>query len=115
MTFDELKIKAAEFVQERDWDQFHKPKDVAISLAIEAAELLEQFQWKDDAQVAAHVQAHREDVADEMADVLLYLMSLSNKLQIDLVEAAEKKIAKNAKKYPIEKVKGKSDKYTTYQ
>lgn len=103
------KIKV--FVRERDWEQFHNHKDLALSLALEAAEVLEHFQWKKPEQVEAHAVSCKEELADELADVACYLFELADNLKIDLSAAVENKIAKNAKKYPVEKSKGNITKY----
>jgi len=103
--------KIIHFRDERDWLQFHNPKDMALSLCLEAAELLEHFQWKTPAQVDTHLQTHKEAVADELADVACYLLELSANLGIDLTEAIESKLKKNALKYPVEKAKGRITKY----
>ena len=99
------------FVAERDWDQFHNPKNLAMSLAIEAAEVMEHFQWLTPEQAASLPAATRDEVALECADVMLYLLRLTDKLGIDLAAAAEKKLALNAQKYPVEKARGKMTKY----
>jgi dCTP diphosphatase len=101
------------FRDERDWRQFHTPKDLAISICLEAAELLEHFQWKGPAEVAASLQseAQRLRVADEMADVLILLISMADVVGIDLVEAAKRKLAENARKYPVDRAKGNARKY----
>lgn len=109
-------IQAIEtFRTDRDWIQFHKPKDLAISLALEAAEVLEHFQWKTDEQINEYAVKAKEEIGDELADVFVYLTMLSNDLGIDLFEAAFRKVKKNAVKYPVEKAKGKADKYTAYE
>ncbi len=100
------------FCDERDWDQFHNPKDLAISLALEAAEVMEHFQWKNAEEMAAHSRNHKDDVAEELADVFYWVLLLSNKLDIDLIEAFKKKMAKNRQKYPVAKAKGSHKKYT---
>jgi dCTP diphosphatase len=99
------------FVAERDWAQFHTPKNLAMSVAIEAAELMEHFQWGTDADSAALDPAQRKLVAQEMGDVLIYLVRLSRILDIDLVAAAAAKLELNRVKYPIEKAKGRATKY----
>ncbi|MFA4872975.1 MAG: nucleotide pyrophosphohydrolase [Patescibacteria group bacterium] len=104
------KIRA--FTNARDWDQYHNPKDLAISLVLEAAEVLEHFQWKNGEELALYLDAQKGEVSDELSDVLVYLLMLSDKLGIDLITAAQKKIRKNEAKYPIEKSKGKNTKYT---
>jgi NTP pyrophosphatase (non-canonical NTP hydrolase) len=102
------------FAAERDWDQFHSPKNLAIALSVEASELLEHFQWLTEDQAKALPPEKRDQVRDEMADVLLYLVRLADKLEVDLIDAAAKKIAKNAKKYPADQVRGSMKKYTDY-
>jgi NTP pyrophosphatase (non-canonical NTP hydrolase) len=103
------KIKA--FRDERDWMQFHDPKNMSISIIIEAAELLEHFQWKTKEEVKKYVGEHKEEIQDEIADVALYLFELADNLGIDLLNAMEKKLEKNKKKYPVEKAKGRHTKY----
>src|SRR5207253_10308357 len=97
------------FVDERDWRQFHSPKNLVMGLAVEAAELMEHFLWVDNAQslLVADDRARLGEVADEMADVACYLLALSNPLGIDLSEAVQNKLLKNAEKYPAEKYRGK--------
>ncbi len=109
-----LRDALRKFAAERDWDQFHSPKNLAIALSVEASELLEHFQWLTEAQSASLAPGKREEVRDEMADVLLYLVRLADKLDVDLVDAAEKKIAKNAQKYPAAQVRGSMKKYSDY-
>ena len=106
-----LTEKIKNFVRERDWEQFHNHKDLALSLSLEAAEVLEHFQWKKPEQVEAHVVSCKEELADELADVACYLFELADNLKIDLSQAIENKIVKNAKKYPVEKSKGNITKY----
>lgn len=101
-----------QFRDERDWLQFHDPKNLAVSVAIEAAELLEEFQWKDKEQSFAHAETNRERIADEIADVAIYLLELTDILKIDLAAAIHSKLDKNALKYPVEKSRGNSKKYT---
>ena len=101
-----------EFRNARDWKQFHTPKNLAISLSLEASEVLEHFQWKTDIEFKEYLKTHQEDLADELADVFNYLLLLSNELDIDLLKAAERKLEKNKQKYPIEKAKGNHKKYT---
>ena len=109
---EELKEKIRKFRDDRDWKQFHNPKDLAISIAIEASELLEEFQWKDKAGVERKVSDEKHKIEDEMADVYIYLLEMSDVLGVDLIEAAKKKMAKNELKYPVEKAKGNAKKYT---
>jgi len=99
------------FRDERDWKQFHNPKDMALSISIEAAELMEQFQWKNDAECEEHLRANREAVADEMADVAIYLFELADLLEMDLGREMLRKLEKNAAKYPVEKARGSNRKY----
>ena len=99
------------FRDERDWKQFHNPKDMALSISIEAAELLEHFQWKNATECEEHVQTNRESVADEMADVAIYLFELADLLEMDLGQEMLRKLKKNAVKYPVEKAKGTNKKY----
>ncbi|MFW5451571.1 MAG: nucleotide pyrophosphohydrolase [Methylophagaceae bacterium] len=111
----ELLQKLIAFRKDRDWEQFHNPKDLAISLSIEAAELLEWFQWQSSEEISAKLASNkREALEDEVADVAVYLIYLCHDLGIDLNQAITAKVLKNAKKYPIEKVKGRSDKYDEY-
>lgn len=100
------------FCDDRDWDQFHNPKDLSISLALEAAEVLEHFQWKNDSEMSTHAREKKSEVGEELADVLYWTLLLANKLDINLVEAFEQKMKKNEAKYPVEKAKGSHKKYT---
>lgn len=111
---DALTQSLRRFAAERDWDQFHSPKNLATALAVEASELLEHFQWLRDADSAALDAKRLREVSLEMADVFLYLLRLSDKLGVDLVAVAREKIALNAIKYPVERVRGSSRKYTEY-
>jgi NTP pyrophosphatase (non-canonical NTP hydrolase) len=106
------KIRA--FRDARDWAQFHNPKDMAIAISLEAGELMEHFLWKTPEEVEARVDSHREEIRDEIADVAVYLFELADNLGIDLLQAMENKMAKNAEKYPVEKVRGSSKKYSEY-
>lgn len=101
------------FRDERDWRQFHTPKDLALSISIEAAELLEHFQWRSDAETAKRLAdpAEREAVGREMADILLLLLSAADVVGVDLHAAAVAKLRENAAKYPVDKAKGRADKY----
>lgn len=107
-----LRDRLRVFAAERDWDQFHSPKNLAAALSVEAAELLEHFQWLKEDQSAALDDAKRAAVAEEIADVLLYLIRLADKLGIDVGDAADRKIAANAAKYPTDKARGSMRKYT---
>ena len=108
---DVLRRRLAEFAAKRDWDQFHNPKNLAMALAGEAGEVLEHFQWLTFEQASALSAQTRAEVALECADVLLFLLRLCDKLDIDLAKAARKKLMINAKKYPVEKSRGKATKY----
>lgn len=99
-----------EFRDNRDWAQFHSPKNLAISIAVEVGELLEHFQWTEEGDAV-----FEKEVSEEIADVFIYLLLLSNELGIDLLEAARKKVKDNESKYPVNKAKGTSMKYTELQ
>ena len=111
LNIQELTEKIIQFRDERDWSQFHTPKNLAISLSLEASEVLEHFQWKTDEEIKEYLKTHREHIADELGDVLNYLLLLANRAEIDILEAAEKKLEKNKIKYPVEKAKGSAKKY----
>lgn len=100
-SLDTLKTQLRQFAKDRDWGQFHSPKNLATALAVEAAELLEPFQWLTEAQSASLDADAREKVEQEVADVLLYLVQLADKLDISLIDAAQRKLDLNARKYPI--------------
>ena len=106
-----LARRLAEFARDRDWDQFHSPKNLAMALAGEAGELLEHYQWLTEAQSSELPAETRDAVALEMADVLLYLVRLADKSGIDLLGAAHRKIALNALKYPVAEFRGSPRKY----
>ena len=110
-SLDELAVRLADFARERDWDPFHAPKNLAMALAGDLGELLEHFQWLSEQQSANLSADARDAVALELADVLLYLVRLADKLEIDLAAAAVRKIGLNAVKYPIERFRGSSRKY----
>lgn len=110
-SLEHLRERVAAFAAERDWDQFHNPKNLAMAIAGEAGELLEHFQWLTFDQAANLPPATHEEVALECADVLLLLIRLADKMNIDLAAAANKKLALNALKYPIEKSRGVATKY----
>ena len=103
------------FVDERDWDQFHTPKNLACALSVEAAELLEHFQWLQAGQRAELGEAKLEQVRHEMADVLVYLVRLADKLDVDLGAAVQEKMALNRAKYPADLVRGDARKYHEYK
>ena len=108
---DALRSQLAQFADERDWDQFHNPKNLAMALIAEAGELVEHFQWLSPQQAENLAAEAKSEVELEIADVLLFLLRLADKLNIDLIAAAEKKMAMNADKYPVAKSKGKATKY----
>ena len=108
----ELTRLTREFRDARDWKQFHTPKDLAISLTLEATEVLEHFQWKNKEEIDEYVKAHKVEIGEELADVLSYVLLMSNDLGIDLAQAFTEKLKKNDAKYPVEKAKGNHTKYT---
>lgn len=114
-SIDALRARVNAFVEERDWAQFHSPKNLAMAMIVEAAEVVEHFQWmteSDSRQLDAETKAQ---VAQELADTFVYLMRIAEVCGIDLISAANAKIDLNAQKYPVEKCKGSNDKYTKYQ
>ncbi len=111
-TIQQLKDLWAKFVQERDWQQFHSPKNVSMDIAIEAAELMEKFLWIDVADSHQEVEKNRQEIEDELADVIAAALCFANACNIDIARAVERKMAENRKKYPIEKAKGKYTKYS---
>ena len=112
----ELKELIKKFCEERDWDQFHNAKDLAIALSIEASELLEIFRWKSQEEVKNLFknEKKKEDIEDEMADILYFLIRMAQMYDLDLSEALDRKMEKNEKKYPVEKAKGSSKKYNEF-
>ena len=108
----DLTTQVRQFADERDWQQFHSPKNLASALIVEAAELLEHFQWLTATESESLDAAKRAEVELEMADVLIYLVRLADRLDIDLIDAAAKKLAINAQKYPVEQAKGSNKKST---
>ena len=111
VTLEELRMRVAAFAAERDWDQFHNPKNLAMAVAAEAGELLEPFMWLAPEEAAELSSDTRDAVAREAADVLLYLLRLCDRTGIDLGEAALRKLEINARKYPVEVSRGRSTKY----
>jgi dCTP diphosphatase len=112
---NQLKLQLRQFAEERDWDQFHSPKNLSMALIVEAAELVEHFQWLTEEQSRSLEQKQLDKVQEELADIQIYLIRIADKLNIDLLGAVSKKIEANAKKYPPEKVRGSSKKYTEYE
>lgn len=107
----EITEKIIQFRDQRDWMQFHDPKNMAVSIILEASELLEHFQWKTKEEVEKYVAQNKSEIKDEIADIALYLFELSHNLGIDLISAMDEKLKKNQLKYPVEKAKGKHTKY----
>lgn len=116
-TLEQLKNKIKKFVKERDWEKFHSPKNLSMSLAIETAELMESFQWlTTEESKAFHLnKSNKKEVREEMADIAIYLLDMCNILNIDLSEAVAEKLLVNSRKYPVELVKGKAHKYPRYK
>lgn len=112
---ESLKIRLRDFSVAREWDQFHSPKNLSMALIVEAAELVEHFQWLTEEQSRSLEPQQLDKVQEELADIQIYLIRIADKLNIDLLGAASKKIEANAKKYPSEKVRGSSKKYTEYK
>lgn len=108
---EELTKKIIAFRDARDWKQFHNPKDVALSLVLEAGEVIEHFQWKSKEEIEEYVETHKEHIGEELADVLYWVLLMSHDLKIDILDALDKKIKKNDEKYPVEKAKGNHTKY----
>jgi dCTP diphosphatase len=108
---DDIKHTLREFAAERDWEQFHSPKNLAMALIVEAAELVEHFQWLTQGESQALLPDQLEAVAQELADIQIYLIRLADRLGIDLERAVDAKIALNAQKYPAEKVRGSAKKF----
>ncbi len=114
-TFNDLKQKLRHFADERDWQQFHSPKNLAMALIVEAAELAEHFQWLKQQESYQPGDGKRQEIGEELADILIYLVRLADRLDIDLADAVELKMKKNEQKYPVEKSRGSAKKSTDYQ
>ena len=112
---DVLRERLREFVRERDWEQFHSPKNLAMAMIVEAAELVEHFQWATEQETRELSAEKLAEVEQEVADTFIYLLRLSDVLGVDLIAAAHDKMDRNARKYPADKVRGRNDKYTAYQ
>lgn len=110
-TIEELTKQIIAFRDARNWKQFHNPKDVALSLVLEAGEVMEHFQWKNNEEIEKYVEINRNEIGEELADVLYWILLMSHDLNIDILDALEKKLHKNETKYPIDKVKGNHIKY----
>jgi dCTP diphosphatase len=109
---ESLRDQLRKFAADRDWDQFHSPKNIAMALSVEAGELLEVFQWLTEEESRNLSPEGKAAASEEIADVLLYLVRLGDKLGIDPIAAAQLKLVANAKKYPVDKARGNSKKYT---
>lgn len=114
-TFEQLKELLREFAAERDWDQFHSPKNLSMALVAEVAELVEHFQWLTEEQSRNLPQDKLAEIELEIADIQIYLVRLADKLRVNIMAVVEKKLAINAAKYPSDKVRGSSKKYTEYK
>jgi len=113
--FERIKKQVRQFVVERDWGQFHSPKNLSMALIVEAAEMVEHFQWLTEEQSSNLPPEQLVEVELELADIQIYLISLAEKLKLDLVAAVDKKLVLNAQKYPADKVRGSSKKYSEYE
>jgi NTP pyrophosphatase (non-canonical NTP hydrolase) len=110
-TIDELTRKVIAFRDARDWKQFHNPKDVALSLVLEAGEVMEHFQWRNESDIEEYLKSNKSLIGEELADVLYWVLLLSHDLGIDIEKALAGKLVKNGKKYPLKKAKGSKKKY----
>ncbi|MFA6076560.1 MAG: nucleotide pyrophosphohydrolase [Candidatus Paceibacterota bacterium] len=108
---NDLTKRIIAFRDARDWKQFHNPKDVALSLVLEATEVMEHFQWKSKEEIEKYIKTNKVEIGEELADVLYWVLLMSHDLKIDVSEALKKKILKNEEKYPVEKAKGRHTKY----
>ena len=108
----DLTTKIRKIAQDRDWEQFHNPKDLALSLVLESTELLEHFQWRNGKELDEYIKTHKEEVSEEVADVIYWALRMGDVLGVDIKQVLEKKLAKIEKKYPVEKAKGNHKKYT---
>jgi NTP pyrophosphatase (non-canonical NTP hydrolase) len=117
---ERITLRLREFAKERDWDQFHTPKNLVMALSVECSELVEHFQWLNTEETKIlkieNVETEKkwEEIAEEVSDILFYLLRFSDVMNLDLQKAVEEKLKKNAKKYPAEKVRGNSKKYNEY-
>ncbi len=114
-TIADIQALVETFATERDWNKFHSPKNLVMALSVEVAELMEHFQWLSEDQSQNLNDDIKKDVAREIADIQVYLARIASKLQIDICSAVTEKMQENAEKYPVEKVRGKAEKYTAYQ
>jgi NTP pyrophosphatase (non-canonical NTP hydrolase) len=114
-TLGDLEKLVLEFREERDWKQFHNPKDMALSLSLEAGEVMELMQWRNGDELEKHLAENKQQLGEELADVLGWILLMAHDQEIDLADAFEKKIELNKRKYPVEKARGSARKYTEYQ
>lgn len=110
-----IRSRIQAFVEERDWQQFHSPKNLAMAMIVEAAELVEHFQWMTEQESREVSAEKKEQIGQELADTFVYMLRIADVLEIDLIDATNRKLDINAKKYPVEKARGRNDKYTEYQ
>ncbi len=111
LNIKKLTKRIIDFRDARDWKQFHNPKDLALSLVLEATEVMEHFQWKSKEEVEKYIKTNKDDIGEELADVFNWVLLMSHDLGINILKASEKKILVNEGKYPVEKAKGKHTKY----
>lgn len=111
MTLKDLQKKILKFRDARDWKKFHNPKDMSLSLVLEATEVMEHFQWKDKRELNEYIKTYKKEIGEELADVLYWVLLMSHDLEIDILDELENKMKKNEEKYPIDKAKGKHTKY----
>jgi len=114
LSIQHFQQRVREFAADRDWDQFHSPKNLAMALSVEVAEVIEHFQWLTEDQSRSLPEDKRKAIAEELADTFIYLVRLADKLDVDLLTAAEAKLAANATAYPVDKAKGNAKKYTEF-
>jgi len=113
-SIDELATRLRQFAAERDWEQFHSPKNISMALSVEVAEILEHFQWMTEQESRELSEDKRSEVSQELADAFIYLVRLADQVNVDLLDAADKKLQVNKDKYPADRVRGSSKKYTDY-
>lgn len=114
-SLENLQAAIDDFVRKRDWQQFHSPKNLSMALAVEAGELMEHFQWLSQQKSHNLDEKTRQEVAMEMADVLIYLIRLADQLEVDLLAASREKMVTNGQKYPVDRCRGRADKYSAYR
>ena len=115
LNLDDLRRKLRAFAEERDWDQFHSPKNLSMALGVEAAELIEHFQWLTEQESSQLLPETLQEVAEEIADIQIYLIRIADKLGVDIEAAVNEKIDSNEKKYPADQVRGDASKHTKYK